>query len=210
MSGFFQNTSKPEGLGGKIMVTSMNIGHASMAAWGLMHIAPGKADSVLDIGCGGGANIKRLLVLCPEGHVTGVDYSPVSVEASRKNNAAAISKGKCAVVQANVSALPFEPEQFDLVTAFETVYFWPDIENAFRQVLRVLKPRGNFFICNEADGLNPANEKWTSKIEGMTIYNAEQLSTLLNNAGFTDIQTDNDAKRHWLCVKAKKRESGNV
>jgi hypothetical protein len=44
----------------------------------------------------------------------------------------------------------------------------------------------------------------------MTIYNAEQLSTLLENAGFTAIQTDDDAKRHWLCVKAKKRELRNV
>ena len=35
---------------------------------------------VLDCGCGGGANIKRLLKKCPEGIVKGIDYSPVSVE----------------------------------------------------------------------------------------------------------------------------------
>lgn len=30
---FFQNTCKPEGIGGKIMVNMMNAGHSSMAEW---------------------------------------------------------------------------------------------------------------------------------------------------------------------------------
>ena len=32
---FFENTRKPVGLGGKIMVAMMNFGHSAMAAWGL-------------------------------------------------------------------------------------------------------------------------------------------------------------------------------
>ena len=32
---FFQNTCKPKGIGGKIMVNMMNIGHSSMAKWDL-------------------------------------------------------------------------------------------------------------------------------------------------------------------------------
>ena len=36
---FFQNTCKPEGIGGKIMVNMMNAGHSSMAEWGFTHIA---------------------------------------------------------------------------------------------------------------------------------------------------------------------------
>ena len=35
---FFQNTCKPEGIGGKIMVNMMNAGHSSMAEWGFTHI----------------------------------------------------------------------------------------------------------------------------------------------------------------------------
>ena len=38
----------------------------------------------------------------------------------------------------------------DRVTAFETVYFWPELAQNFREVYRVLKPGGVFFICNEA------------------------------------------------------------
>ena len=32
---FFENTRKPAGLGGKIMVAMMNFGHSAMAEWGL-------------------------------------------------------------------------------------------------------------------------------------------------------------------------------
>ena len=37
---FFENTRKPVGLGGKIMVAMMNFGHSAMAAWGLQFLQP--------------------------------------------------------------------------------------------------------------------------------------------------------------------------
>lgn len=58
---FFQNTCKPKGFAGKIMVNMMNTGHAALAEWGLTHIKIRDDDFCLDIGCGGGANLKRLL-----------------------------------------------------------------------------------------------------------------------------------------------------
>ena len=100
----------------------------------------------------GGHHIKKLLQLCPKGKVQGIDYSAVSVEKARKVNASAIAAGRCAVQQASVAELPFEAEQFDVVTAFETIYFWPELAQNFREVYRVLKPGGTFFICNEANG----------------------------------------------------------
>ncbi|MCD7715720.1 MAG: hypothetical protein LUI39_04625 [Lachnospiraceae bacterium] len=40
MMSFFQNTCKPEGLGGKIMVTTMNMGgHAALVKRGMSHLA---------------------------------------------------------------------------------------------------------------------------------------------------------------------------
>ena len=77
---FFENTRKPVGLGGKIMVAMMNLGHSPVARWGLQFLNAAPDAKVLDCGCGGGANIKRLLKKCPEGIVKGIDYSPVSVE----------------------------------------------------------------------------------------------------------------------------------
>ena len=50
--------------------------------------------------------------------------------------------------------LPFGNEAFDIITAFETIYFWPNINEAFKQVYRVLKGSGTFMICNESNGKN--------------------------------------------------------
>ena len=74
---FFENTRDPKGFGGRLMVTMMNLAHTPVALWGLhfLHLAPDA--KVLDCGCGGGANIKRLLKRCPRGIVKGVDYSAV-------------------------------------------------------------------------------------------------------------------------------------
>ena len=64
---FFENPRKPVGFSGKIMVAMMNFGHSAMAAWGLHFLQPASDAMVLDCGCGGGANIKTLLKLCPKG-----------------------------------------------------------------------------------------------------------------------------------------------
>ena len=199
---FFENTRKPVGFGGKIMVAMMNLGHSPVARWGLQFLNAAPDARVLDCGCGGGANIKTLLKLCPNGKVKGIDYSAVSVEKARKVNARAIAAGRCTVQQASVAELPFEAEQFDAVTAFETVYFWPELAQNFREVYRVLKPGGTFLICNESNGDTDKDEKWTEIIGGMTIYKDAELKTYLEQAGFHDVQIHK--KKSWLCVTARK------
>ena len=99
---FFENTRKPVGFGGKIMVAMMNFGHSAMAEWGLRFLQLAPNAMVLDCGCGGGANIKTLLKLCPKGKVQGIDYSAVSVEKNAKGQcrchcgrAVCCAAGKC-------------------------------------------------------------------------------------------------------------------
>lgn len=200
---FFQNTCKPKGIGGKIMVNMMNTGHSSMAEWGFKHIEIANNNICLDIGCGGGANVKKLLEKSPHGKVTGIDYSEISVKKSQKSNKIEIANKRCEILQGNVMELPFGNETFDVITAFETIYFWPDINDAFKQVYRVLKSTGIFMICNESNGENSKEEKWTNIIQGMKIYNSEQIRKSLEGAGFTDIKIDKN-KKGWLCVVCKK------
>ena len=205
LSKIFSNTRKPEGFFGRMMVNGMNGGgHARLAEWGLSHLTLTADANVLDVGCGGGANVARLLKRCPKGTVTGIDYSLVSVKKSTEVNAAAIAAGRCRVLEGSAAALPFEEGAFDLVTAFETVYFWPDIEECFRGVRRTLKEGGRFAIVNEDDGLTGKNEKWEKMIDGMHTYTPDELRTHLANAGFRDIAVHGDGQHHWLTVIATK------
>ena len=204
-SKIFSNARKPEGFLGRMMVNGMNGGsHARMAEWGLSFVDIVEEASALDIGCGGGANIARLLRRCPKGTVQGIDYSPVSVKKSQEVNATAIAAGRCKVQEGSAAALPYAEGEFDLVTAFETVYFWPGIEECFRGVRRVLKEGGRFLIVNEDDGLTGNNEKWEKMIDGMHTYTPDELRTHLTAAGFCDIAVHTNDQHHWLCVTAKK------
>ena len=68
-----QNTQKPQGFLGKMMLFGMNRGHARLAEWGMSHLEWQTNWVVLDIGCGGGANIAEILRRCPDGIVYGLD-----------------------------------------------------------------------------------------------------------------------------------------
>ena len=199
---FLENTRKPEGFGGKLMLGMMNLGHRALARWGLAFVSPSLSAQVLDCGCGGGANVKTLLRKCPKGRVFGVDYSPVSVESSRAKNKAAIEEGRCEVACASVEDLPFESGSFDLVTAFETVYFWPELSESFAEVSRVLRSGGTFLICNECGG-NAKDEAWEKVVNGMHVYRANELKALLEQAGFCGVTVQQNNKG-WLCLTAKK------
>lgn len=199
---FLENTRRPSGLGGRLMVSAMNVGHRALAGWGLRFLDIAPDAKILDCGCGGGANIKRLLKMCPQGIVKGVDYSAVSVKRARRLNEKAIANDRCVIWQGSVDELIFANAWFDMATAFETIYFWPDLPRSFREIYRVLKPGGVFCICNEC-GDTDKGDKWTKKIEGMTIYRGAQLKAILEQAGFCGVQTHGNAKG-WLCVTAEK------
>ena len=199
---YVQNACRPKGFGGRRFIRHMDRHHEELATWGLSHIEPAPDARVLDAGCGGGAHAARLLDLCPAGHVCGLDYSATSVRVSRRRNAAAIRAGRCEIVQADVRTIPWAAETFDLVTAFETVYYWPGPDVSFREVCRVLKPGGRFLLCNE--DTDPATDPWVGVIRGLTIYPAETLEALLREAGFRTVDCYTEKTHGWLTVVAEK------
>ena len=94
----------------------MNLTHTPMAQWNLSFIDFQPDWTILDVGCGGGKNIARMLKRCPQGQVYGIDYSEESVAMSRKKNKSLLGS-RCFIEQGNVMELPYETGKYDLVTA---------------------------------------------------------------------------------------------
>ncbi|MBQ2962668.1 class I SAM-dependent methyltransferase [Methanobrevibacter sp.] len=183
--GFFSNMRKPEGKLGNIQLKSMNKEHTPVSLWGLKHLNISPDDIVLDIGCGGGMNINRMAQTAKK--VYGVDYSIESVKLSKEVNEDFIKEGKVEIYEGNVMDLPFDDDSFDIVTAFETVYFWPDIVKSFGEVKRVLKPGGMFLIGCEANGTNNLGMKFFNKVIDMTFYEDNDLVGFLDKNDFNEI-----------------------
>ncbi|MBE5917673.1 MAG: class I SAM-dependent methyltransferase [Pseudobutyrivibrio ruminis] len=201
---YVNQTRKPEGFLGKMMVNGMNGGHAKMADWGMSHLKTIGPGQIVDIGCGGGRNAGELLKKYSRAHVTAIDYSDVSVSKASVYNADAIKNGRCEVMQGDVSALNLPEEKYDLATAFETIYFWPGLKECFAQVAKVLKPGGIFMIVNESDGTDETSLKFEKIIEGMKCHTVEDIEEALKSAGFSEVKSDHHNNKPWITVIARK------
>ena len=199
---YVNQTRKPEGFMGKMMIKGMNVGHSKVADWGISHLQSMEPKAILEIGCGGGKNVAELLKKYPNAKVTAVDYSPLSVEKTEEVNAEMIKSGRCTVKEADVSNLNMGEKIFDLATAFETIYFWPEIDRCFVGICRILKPGGRFFIVNEAAIDTAPAHKWAETIDGMNVYEPHQIVEMLEAAGFEKVVCHEDVEKNRLCVEA--------
>ena len=197
---FFCQCARPEGFLGRVMLRFMNFGHAPLTNWGLGHVDFHDGMTMLDIGCGGGATLKRLVKRSNGSNVYGIDISEESVEKATKVNKPLLNK-QVFVRQGSASCLHWKDGFFDLVTAVETVYFWPDLPHCFREVKRVLKPGGQFVIMIE---VIEGDSMWTNVVEGMTVYSPEQLKDILEQEGFINVEIFRK-KPTYATIKAKKK-----
>ena len=200
------NPRKPEGEAGAAMLSRMNESHGPVTEWALSFMDPTGATQLLDIGCGGGATIGRLARLAPEAKITGVDYSPVSVQESRTFNEELIAQGRAEVLEASVEELPFDDDTFDRITTVESFYFWPDPQENLKEVRRILKPGGRFFLIADIYGKAGLDQAVLENIELYDLFNPskEEFLILFRNAGFVAVKIHVKDGTDWICVEGIK------
>jgi SAM-dependent methyltransferase len=197
---------RPSRWTGQILAQVMNLSHSGLTDWGLRHVTIGPRFSILDVGCGGGRTIRKLASLAPEGKVHGIDYGRGSVAAARRTNAALIAAGHVEIEYGSVSALPFADGSFDLVTAVETAYYWPDLVNDMREVRRVLKPGGTFLVVTES--YRNGSLEWLQgplmRALGSAPLGMDDYRDRLAQAGFSDVQSFEKDGRSGMCAIGRK------
>jgi ubiquinone/menaquinone biosynthesis C-methylase UbiE len=197
---------KPDKWFGRIFARAMNKGHDSMSDWGLRHVIIESRFTILDVGCGGGRTIEKLAAIAAGGMVYGIDYAEGSVSVSRELNSNLIKAGRVVVQKASVSHLPFPDETFDLATAIETQYYWPDLAGDMREILRVLKPAGRLVVI--AEMYKGGKYDWL-KWPLMWLLRSSHLSVsdhreLFASAGYVNVEIFEESSRGWICAMATK------
>lgn len=186
-----EQAKNPKGFIGSIMLRIMNTAHSGMNIWALEKINFSENAVMLDIGTGGGKTIHTLSQKNKYGKLYGIDYSEQAVRDSIRANREDINTGKVNIRQASVSKIPFQENFFDIITAFQTHYFWPDLGNDIKEVFRVLKQDGKFMIVAELYKIKYHMESYKTK---------EELMHLFNKTGFNNIEFYENRKKGWVCI----------
>ena len=135
----------------------------------IQHINVKPTDTVLDVATGTGEPGLTIAAKVPQGKVTGQDLSDGMLQVAREH---ASQKGlkNYDTVSCDISELPFPSATFDAVSCRMGFMFFPDMEKAANEMVRVLKPGGRLATSVWA---GPANNFWITAMMGAIGKNME-------------------------------------
>lgn len=143
---------KPNGKFGKEVAEKMNASNQQMNLKTIELLDILENDSVLEIGMGNGAFVPDILNSAKDVRYFGIDYSEDMVELANTMNNSFIVDHTVKFILSDVENLPFSSKTMDKIFTVNTIYFWKDLEAAFRECSRVLKEDGLFAITIRPKG----------------------------------------------------------
>jgi len=171
---------------------------ATLRALELSGIDTNTPLAIADIGCGTGA-ASVLLAKHTKAHITAVDFLPAFLEKLQKDAEEAGVADRITILNADMSELPFEPEQFDVIWSEGAIYnigFKTGIENW----KKFLKPNG-VLVATEITWLTPdvpeeLSQYWASEYPEVAI--ASTKIKQLEDNGYTVIGYFPLSSDSWL------------
>lgn len=103
-------------------------------------------DRVLDIGCGTGSLLQRLIIDHPSAKLFGADMCMEMLQVANKK-----LKKQAAFISANARLLPFHSNSFDLVISCNAFHFMRAPRVCLSEIARVLKPNGKLTVTDWCD-----------------------------------------------------------
>ncbi|GAA1480937.1 class I SAM-dependent methyltransferase [Gordonia sinesedis] len=130
----------------------------------------------MELGCGTGFFLLNLMQsgVAATGSVT--DLSPGMVQVALRNaeNLGLDVDGRVA----DAEKIPYDDDTFDLVVGHAVLHHIPDVEQALREVLRVLKPGGRFVFAGEPSTIGDFYARWLSRATWAATTNLTKLGPL--------------------------------
>ena len=141
---------------------------------------------LLDCGCGTAPMLTLLHEKYPEKHLTGIDITPKMIEAAR-----AKQMDNVELLVGDCENLPFEDNSFDAVICCQSFHHYPNVQDFFNSVYRVLRPDGRLVLRDMT--MNTAAVRW--------LCNHIEMP-LINLTGHGDVRIYGREEVNALCKKA--------
>ncbi len=144
-------------------------------------------NDLLDCGCGTAPMLSLLHEKYPKKHYTGIDLTPKMIEMAKAKNMQGVE-----FVVGDCEKLPFAENSFDAVICCESFHHYPNPQDFFNSVYRVLRPNGRLILRDMT--MNSAPVRWfCNNIEmplahligkgDVRIYGRKDVDKLCKNAG---------------------------
>ena len=185
-----KQSKQPTGLVGIWMMKIWNQVYFPMVEWAISQLEQQNIKNILDVGIGNGQSTLYLKQYFPNSKVIGIDISKTAITQAKKWNIADLNFELKDVGQTTYSA-----ESFDLITAFQTHFHWPDLSRAFSELRRILRRDGLILLACEWSKLTYFQPK---------LKKEEEFAAFLNNKGLKLVSSQR--KNQWILYKIVKKQ----
>ena len=144
------------------------------------------AERLLDVGCGTGELIARLLDRFPALHVVGLDAVPDMLAQARKK---LLGRPGVVLREGSATALPFDSATFDVVVSASVLHHVSGADRALAEWTRVLRADGQLVLVDWCRDFwqNRVWHPWLRLVDRsyVRMYRVQEATTLLSRAGAT-------------------------
>jgi SAM-dependent methyltransferase len=207
LAGLAAQLGRPDGLRGRLVARLLNRANRAnvTAAVDATSLAPG--HTAADIGFGGGVGLPLLLArVGPDGHVHGIDPSPTVLARGARAFRDQTRSGLLTLQAGSITALPLPDSCLDAAITVNTVYFVADLDLAFAELARTLRPGGRAVV-----GIGDPDAMAASPVTatGFTIRPLDDVVAALVRAGLAQVERRRIGEGHGaMHLLVARREHG--
>ncbi|HAO5607124.1 TPA: class I SAM-dependent methyltransferase [Listeria monocytogenes] len=188
-----EQAANPRGIIGEITTKIWSSYFEDLSKWTISNTEMGDATNILDIGYGGGSNVKNLVELNKNVTIYGVDISKESYKTATNLNKKAINNGKVKLSIQDVALMNYPADFFDIVYAIQTHMYWDNPRKGFEEIYRVMSNEAVFILSSEKDKIEYHMDEYKT---------TASLTALLKEIGFREVVEKE--KGNWVLYTVKK------
>ncbi|TYV34091.1 class I SAM-dependent methyltransferase [Listeria monocytogenes] len=188
-----EQAANPRGIIGEITTKIWSSYFEDLSKWTISNTEMGDATNILDIGYGGGSNVKNLVELNENVTIYGVDISKESYKTATNLNKKAINNGKVKLSIQDVALMNYPADFFDIVYAIQTHMYWDNPRKGFEEIYRVMSNEAVFILSSEKDKIEYHMDEYKT---------TASLTALLKEIGFREVVEKE--KGNWVLYTVRK------